>query len=363
MTVIFITRENKEIERQKERKEEQKKERKKREKEIMASFPAFTKTYHKTAQPATEPTLPQNSAAGKVILVTGGGRGIGFRIAGAFARAGAAHVILLGRSQGTLEAAKAELEKMQHQQPTTPTTTTTTTTTKFHTFAADVSSADDLAAAFSSAVAATGNRGIDVCVANAGYSPDTLAPIRSQPMEEVWRTYEVNVRGVLHIVKAFLEHAAYADGGGGECVCFSSSSSSSSSSSAHASTDAQGTPGSTDKRPVLIQINTGMAHLPYFGPYAAYASSKAAAAKLIEYVQAEEDTRASEARARAGAGASACSVRLHNLQPGIVKTDMGSKSDLPDEAWDDSTFFRFQFSVFRFSFQFSFVQFQTIDFL
>ena len=95
---------------------------------------------------------------------------------------------------------------------------------------ADVSSAADLTGAFVSAVAATGGRGIDVCVANAGYSPDTLAPVRSQPMEEIWQTYEVNVRGLLHIVKAFLEHAAYDAAGEDFFSSFSSSSSSSSSS-------------------------------------------------------------------------------------------------------------------------------------
>ena len=104
--------------------------------------------------------------------------------------------------------------------------------------------------------------------------------------------------------------------------------------------------GTPDKRPVFIEINTGMAHLPYFGPFAAYASSKAAAAKVIEYVQAEEDQKlAADASNQPGARAG---VRLHNLQPGIIKTDMGSKSDLPEETWDDSMFFFFPLLFRRF---------------
>ena len=91
-----------------------------------------------------------------------------------------------------------------------------------------------------------------------------------------------------------------------------------------------------------------MAHLPYFGPFAAYASSKAAAAKVIEYVQAEEDQKlAADADTGNQPGARA-GVRLHNLQPGIIKTDMGSKSDLPEETWDDSMFFFFPLLFRRF---------------
>ena len=95
-----------------------------------------------------------------------------------------------------------------------------------------------------------------------------------------------------------------------------------------------------------------MAHLPYFGPFAAYASSKAAAAKVIEYVQAEEDQKLA-ANADADADASnqpgaRAGVRLHNLQPGIIKTDLGSKADLPEETWDDSMFFFFPLLFRRF---------------
>jgi hypothetical protein len=37
----------------------------------------FTKTYHRDVYPAIDAKNPTNSAAGKSVLITGGGRGIG----------------------------------------------------------------------------------------------------------------------------------------------------------------------------------------------------------------------------------------------------------------------------------------------
>ena len=256
----------------------------------MASFPSFTAAYHKTAQPYTSPTLPRNSAAGKTVLVTGGGRGIGLQIATAFVEAGAAHVVILGRSQATLDEAKGVLEQQQKS---------SSTATKIHGFSADVSSPEAMSSTFTAAVDATGKRGIDICIANAGYTPDALVSTTQVPLDQFWRAYEVNVKGVLNIITAFMANTprALSEKGNGS-----------------------GKYNNSEELPVLIDINTGMAHLEYFGPFSAYASSKAAAAKLLEYVQAEEEGK----------------VRMHNLQPGIIKTEMGSKGGVPDEMYDDS---------------------------
>ena len=47
---------------------------------------------------------------GKVVIVTGGGKGIGFGIATAYAKEGA-DLVITGRTTSTLEKAKASLEK------------------------------------------------------------------------------------------------------------------------------------------------------------------------------------------------------------------------------------------------------------
>ena len=121
------------------------------------------------------------------------------------------------------------------------------------------------------------------------------------------------MKGVLNVMAAFLAHSSL------------SLSKSHGSGTSEKEKEKEKKEGEEENLPVLIAINTGMAHLPYFGPFAAYASSKAAAAKLLEYVQVEEAGR----------------VRMHNLQPGIIRTEMGSKADVPAEVYDDSMFFQF----------------------
>lgn len=52
---------------------------------IVMAFPTYTKTFHNFSYPSISPTRPELSTAGKVILITGGGSGIGPRITHAFA--------------------------------------------------------------------------------------------------------------------------------------------------------------------------------------------------------------------------------------------------------------------------------------
>jgi FlaA1/EpsC-like NDP-sugar epimerase len=77
----------------------------------MALFmPAFLKQLHHHTYPAIDPTREELSAKGKFVVVTGGGGGIGPHIAEAFAKAGAANIALLGRTERSLLLAKQFLE-------------------------------------------------------------------------------------------------------------------------------------------------------------------------------------------------------------------------------------------------------------
>lgn len=75
----------------------------------------FTTVIHREPYAAISPSREQLSQKGKVILVTGSSGGIGFAIARAFGKAGAAKVILTGRHQGPLDTAVATLSKESPQ--------------------------------------------------------------------------------------------------------------------------------------------------------------------------------------------------------------------------------------------------------
>lgn len=75
----------------------------------LPAIPSLTKTYHTKSYPAISPSRPELSAAGKNIVITGGGTGIGRAIAFGFAEAKAASISILGRRLDRLEATKSDI--------------------------------------------------------------------------------------------------------------------------------------------------------------------------------------------------------------------------------------------------------------
>ena len=134
-------------------------------------FPSLTAEWHNDTYPSIDPSNPALSAKGKTVIVTGGGRGIGPEFARAFAQAGAAHVALLGRTQGTLTKAK---DAIGVDFPSTKVTT----------HAADV--ADEVAVR----KAAEEVGPWDVLILNAGLA-SRLAPIADIGLDEWWKVFEV----------------------------------------------------------------------------------------------------------------------------------------------------------------------------
>ena len=193
-------------------------------------FPSFTKTWHNNTYPPISPTNPRLSAAGKTVVITGGGAGVGRSISQAFAAAGAATVVITGRTEKALLKAKEEIEAT-HQQ------------TKVQTYAADITDESGMNAAFAS----VGSK-IDVLVHNAGYLPD-VEPIATSTLAEWWRGFEINVKGSYIVSKAFLKHAA--------------------------------------ENAVVVNMTTGVAHLLAMLDYSSYAASKMGALKFFEGLQAE----------------------------------------------------------------------------
>ncbi len=70
---------------------------------------SFTNTIHSELYSAISPLQPGLSQAGKTGMITGGGTGIGFAIARAFAQASAATIIILSRREEVVIKAASKL--------------------------------------------------------------------------------------------------------------------------------------------------------------------------------------------------------------------------------------------------------------
>ncbi|KAF7550911.1 hypothetical protein G7Z17_g5389 [Cylindrodendrum hubeiense] len=218
-------------------------------------FPPYTKTFHTASYSSIDPSRPDLSTAGKVVLITGGGFIIGPRIAHAFATSGATKIAILGRTVYSLEQTKQEIEAA-HAGVTV------------HTFAADISDEAAVHEAFEDISEALGK--IDILISNAGYLPDTK-PIAEADVEEWVRGMTINVKGNLILSQAFLKNAS--------------------------------------DNPTFVHVSTGGCHIAPMPANSAYAVSKMAAARMMEYFAFENPQ-----------------VRVHIIHPGIVKTDMYKKS-------------------------------------
>ncbi len=138
-----------------------------------------------------------SALAGKSILVTGGGTGIGRACAQALARDGAA-VTICGRTASKLEdAAKRIAEVAGHGG-------------SVQWLTADVTSEDDVKRAIEQALAPTGK--LDGVVANAG-GGGALAPLHVQDTKEFLRVLHLNVLSTFLCVKHSVPHMVAAGGG------------------------------------------------------------------------------------------------------------------------------------------------------
>lgn len=202
-------------------------------------FFSLTKTYHHAPYDAISPLLPhlQAGVAGKTVIVTGGGTGIGRSIAKAFAQAGAASVAILGRREDRLKTSIQEI-----------TTSLTTQKTKLLYEVADLIDREGTKKAIENVVKRQERDKIDIFVSNAGAAA-SLGPILSHTDDEFMRGFDLNVRTAFNAIKAFLPYAA--------------------------------------EEPKLFSISTGIVHMDPIPGVGVYAASKTANAKLLEYVAAE----------------------------------------------------------------------------
>ncbi|POS79548.1 short-chain dehydrogenase [Diaporthe helianthi] len=161
----------------------------------------FTKTIHRGPYPSIDPSRPELSQAGRTVLITGGGTGIGLSIAKSFAQAGAKRVIIVGRRASILADAAKVIKEVAKQagKETEVIHQTLDVTDK---------------AANAELWSGLKDEGIivDVLVLNAAkFSP--LNPLLELGSDEVWSMFEANVRGPLMLSEAFVKQ-----GGDGQKV-------------------------------------------------------------------------------------------------------------------------------------------------
>ncbi|KAF2649456.1 NAD(P)-binding protein [Lophiostoma macrostomum CBS 122681] len=148
-------------------------------------FPSLTPTWHNDTYPSIDPRSAENSQAGKTIIVTGAGSGIGRETAIAFAIAGAKHVILVGRTESTLLETESQLPSNG---------------CKSTVCVASVSDAEQMKKVVE--VAGTW----DVFVLNAGHLPRPTSIVEAD-IDDWWASYETNVKALLLTAKLFLPTA------------------------------------------------------------------------------------------------------------------------------------------------------------
>jgi NAD(P)-dependent dehydrogenase (short-subunit alcohol dehydrogenase family) len=154
----------------------------------------FTETVHRTEYPAISPTRPELNQAGRGVLITGGGTGIGKSIAQHFLRASTGLIVIIGRRADVLEKAVAELEQEAKEIAGSP--------CKVFARRCDVTSESEVKALWDEL--AEKKLLIDVLVLNAAKFT-TPAPLLELGAEEIWAQMEVNVKGSILFTERFMQ--------------------------------------------------------------------------------------------------------------------------------------------------------------
>lgn len=237
----------------------------------------FTKTWHMAPYPFISPTRPELSAAGRNIVVTGGGTGIGNAIAVAFAQAGAKSVAIIGRRLEQLKSGAAAISAA------VPEGLGAGTLVLYE--QADLSSRDEATRALQSIAGKVGGQ-IDVLVSNAGPRSER-SRISDATDEQLLHAFQGFVLSALHAMQAFLPLAG--------------------------------------PHPVLLSTNTCFAHWPAMaGGFGLYSYSRASLLKLTDYIQVENEH-----------------VRVVSIQPGWVATEANGHQEAAPDSGMSTAFFSY----------------------
>lgn len=199
-----------------------------------AGVVSFTKNYHHKPYDLISPSRPELSAAGKNVVITGGGTGIGKAIALSIAQAGASSVSILGRRLDRLETAAAEIRAIADQG------------TLVICKKADLTDAQEVREAINDIAQFVGN--INIFVSNAGFFPK-VSKVVEYEADDYMEGFKMNVVTTMNALQAFHPHAA---------------------------------PGA-----VVLNISTSLAHISPWPGLSGYCVTKAANLKLVDFFAAE----------------------------------------------------------------------------
>lgn len=204
----------------------------------MSGFPSPTRLWHSSTYPSIDPTRPELSLAGKSVVITGGGSGIGLAISKALARAGVSQLAIIGRRTAVLAKAEAEIKDLVGNK------------TKVFTFPADVGSKEQVDSSFSQISSAFGGKPLDILVNNAGYFTG-VRPFGTETIDEWTTVFNINIIGVYLVANAFI--------------------------------------GKAKKDATIVNITSGIVHLPasFRTGFSSYSSTKLAGSKIMDFIQAE----------------------------------------------------------------------------
>lgn len=233
------------------------------------------KTFHTKPYPAISPLREGLSQAGRTVLITGGGSGIGFEIAKSFIKASAARVIIIGRRKDVLSNAVSELvaEAKALSSPT-----------KAVGHAVDAADPHATETLWKN-LKADGIH-IDVLVLNAAVI-GVGKPILEVDIDEEWKTYEINVKSLLDYTQRF-----YKQGG--------------------------------DKKKYLVNVSTSAVHNWWTDAhiYPTYGLTKNAGTLLLQQIAKDIDSD---------------TLQIVNYHPGAILTEAAKNAGYTeaDLDWDD----------------------------
>ncbi len=148
----------------------------------------FTQTIHNDIYPAIDPTKSDLSQPGKVVLITGSGRGIGRSVALRYAESGVACIVVCARSASELDEVEQSIKKINPH-------------VRVSKQAVDVT-AESSVVSMAETVRQEEGR-LDVLINNAGMT-NKWAPIADGDTDMWFKTWDLHIKGTYLMLKSFL---------------------------------------------------------------------------------------------------------------------------------------------------------------